>query len=102
MKDDELLFPVTRKTVWVWGKKAGENAKIYIFQQKEERLIEGIYVHLFRALCSKRMVRDAKDDNYNDQLVALKLRHSFNTVTDRYTQIDINYLIGWERKTYQS
>ena len=98
--DTSLLFPVTRKTMWVWGKKAGVNAELNIFQQKEERLIEGIFLHLFRALCSKRMIKDGKYDDYKDQMIATKLRHSFQSVTDRYTKIDINYLIGWETKTY--
>jgi integrase len=98
--DESLLFPVTRKTMWVWGKKAGVNAGLNIFQQKEERLIEGIFLHLFRALCSKRMIKDGKYDDYKDQMIATKLRHSFKEVTDRYTKIDINYLIGWENKTY--
>lgn len=102
LNEDDILFPVTRKTMWVWGKKAGINAKLNIFQQKEVRLIEGIFLHLFRALCSKRMIRDAKYDDYKDQMVATKLRHSFAKVTDRYTKIDINYLINWENKTYGS
>lgn len=102
LQDNALLFPVTRKTMWVWGKAAGRKAGLNIFQQKEERLIEGIFLHLFRALCSKRMIKDAKYDNYKDQMVATKLRHSFKAVTDRYTQIDINYLISWEKKTYKN
>ena len=70
--DESLLFPVTRKTMWVWGKKAGVNAGLNIFQQKEERLIEGIFLHLFRALCSKRMIKDGKYDDYKDQMIATK------------------------------
>ena len=100
MQDDELLFPVHRTTLWKWGKKAGEASRINIFQVKKTREIDGIFLHLFRALCSKRMIRDAKNDDYKDQLVACKLRHSFGSVTDRYTKIDINYLWNWEEKTY--
>lgn len=100
LKDDQLLFPIHRKTLWQWGKKAGYLAGINIFQQKEEKLIEGIFLHLFRALCSKRTLRDAKADPYKDQIVACKLRHSYQTVTDRYTKIDINYLWSWEERTY--
>lgn len=99
IKDNDLLWPTTRQSFWVWGKKAGRIAKINIFQQKDERKIEGIFLHLFRALCSKRTTRDAKEDPYSDQLVQAKLRHSI-TVTDRYTKVDINYLINWERKKY--
>jgi integrase len=100
LQDDDYLFPTTRQSFWTWGKAAGIKAEINIFQQKEERRIEGIFLHLFRALCSKRMVRDAKEDNYTDQLIQLKLRHSFQAVMDRYTKMDINYLIGWERDYY--
>ncbi len=100
LKDDDVLFPVTRKTVWVWGKKAGIKADLNIFQQKKERLIEGIFLHLFRALCSKRIIKDAKYDDFKDQMVSLKLRHAFKAMMDRYTVIDINYLISWETKQY--
>lgn len=100
MKDDELLWPVSRQSVWRWGKKAGEKAGINIFQQKDNVLIEGIFPHLFRALCSKRTTALAKDDKYKDALVACKMRHSYKTVTDRYTKITINYLISWESKIY--
>lgn len=98
--EGEPIFPTTRQSFWVWGKKAGNNADINIFRQLEERKIVGIYNHLFRKLCSKRTTRDAKLDDYKDQLVACKLRHSYQKVTDRYTEIDINYLIQWERKQY--
>ncbi len=100
LDDGALLFPVTRKTMWVWGKKAGIKAKLNIFQQKEVRLIEGIFLHMFRALCSKRILKDAKYDDFKDQMISLKLRHAFKAMMDRYTVIDINYLISWETKNY--
>ena len=73
---------------------------IYIFQIKKIKEIEGVFLHLFRAMCSLRITRDAKDDPYQQQLVSYKLRHSVQYVTDRYNQIDINYLLGWEEKVY--
>ena len=97
-KDDDLLFTASRVSFWKWAKLAGKRARINIFQQKEERLIKGMFLHLFRAFCSKRMLKEAKYDDYKDQLVALKLRHSFATVTDRYTRVDINYLLSFESK----
>ena len=100
LDDEDYLFPISRQSLWVWGKKAGVNAKIDIFQQKEERFIEGVFLHLFRSMCALRMLKDAKLDNYKHELVSCKLRHSERIVTDRYTKIDINYLLGWESKIY--
>ena len=100
LKNDELLFPISRQSLWVWADKAGQNAGINIFQKKEERLIIGMFVHFFRALCSKRVKSDAKDDRFRDELVACKLRHAYQVMADRYTKIDINYLLSWETKTY--
>lgn len=102
IKDEDFLFPVHRSTLWKWGKRAGILAGINIFQVKKSREIDGVFLHLFRALCSKRMMLDATNDPFRDQLVAQKLRHSFATVTDRYTKIDINYLWNWEEKTYRN
>lgn len=101
LKDDELLFPISRVSLWKWGKKAGQNADINIFQQKDEKFIEGVFLHLFRQMCSKRILRDAGLDHYKHELVICKLRHSVQIVTERYTKIDINYLLGWENKIYQ-
>ena len=56
---------------------------------------------MFRQMAAKRMLRDAKLDNYKHELVICKLRHSVQIVTERYTKIDINYLLGWENKIYQ-
>lgn len=100
LKDADLLWPVSRMSVWRWGKKAGQMAGINIFQQKDNVMIEGIFPHLFRALCSKRMTAIAKDDKYKDALVACKLRHSYQVVTDRYTKVTINYLVSFESKIY--
>jgi integrase len=100
LDNDDYLFPISRQSLWKWGKRAGIHAKIDIFQQKEERLIEGIFLHLFRSRCAFRILKDAAQDNYKRELVICKLRHSSPTVTDLYTRIDINYLLGWEKKTY--
>lgn len=102
LKDDDYLFNVHRYTVWRWGKEAGKRAGINIFQQKDEKIIYGVFPHLFRALCSKRMIRDAKDDPYTEGLLVCKRRDSVRGgfVADRYTKIDIMYLLGWENKFY--
>lgn len=102
LKDDEVLFHASRMSVWRWGKTAGQKAGINIFQQKDNIMIEGIFPHLFRALCSKRTVALAQNDKYKDAIVACKMRHSYHTVTDRYTKISINYLISWENRMYSA
>ena len=103
LKDEDYLFDVHRYTVWRWAKEAGKRAGINIFQQKDEKIIYGVFPHLFRALCSKRMIRDAKDNPYRDELLATKRRDAARTgfVADRYTKIDIMYLIRWENQTYR-
>ena len=101
IEDDDYLFPISRQSLWKWGKQAGVNANIEIFQQKKERLIEGIFLHLFRSRCAFRILRDGIDDPYRREMVLYKLRHAPPTTTDIYSIIDINYLLGWERKTYQ-
>lgn len=98
--DDDLLFPVSRQSIWKWAKRAGVNAKINIFQQKDEKLIEGVFPHLFRAMCALRVIRDSQGNPYKDQLVIIKLRHHIPIVTMKYTRIDINYLLAWEKETY--
>lgn len=100
LEENQLLFPAPRQRLYKWGKMAGKKAGINIFQQQTEKKIEGIFLHLFRALCSLRMLREATDYPYKDQLIARKLRHSFRFVTDRYTKIDIHELLKWERSVY--
>jgi len=51
-------------------------------------------------MCAFRILEDATHDKYKRELVICKLRHSSPTVTDLYTRIDINYLLGWEKKFY--
>lgn len=101
LKDEDYLFPISRQSLWVWAKEAGNRANIRIFQKKEERIIKGLFVHFFRALCSKRMKADASNDQYRDELVHCKLRWSYDNMADRYTKIDINYLLNWEERTYK-
>ena len=101
LSDNEVLFPISRQSLWNWAKMAGEKADIRIFQKKQERIIKGMFVHFFRALCTKRVKIDAKDDQYRDELVQCKRRDSYDIVADRYTQIDINYLLSWEENTYK-
>ena len=96
----DLLFPISRVSLWKWAKKAGNIAGLNVFVSKDEKEINNMFNHFFRALCTIRMKKDAKDEEYRDELIMTKRRDTFDKVMDRYTKIDINYLLQWEAKTY--
>jgi len=63
-------------------------ANLNIFEQQDEKSIDGFWNHLFRKCRTKQMRRYGVDE----ELVMLKLKHSFSNITFRYTKPDINYL----------
>ena len=97
LNDDSLLFNnVSRQIIWSYGKQAGNLAGLKIYEMQDERSIKGIWTHLFRKSRAKQMLLDGA----SIELVKLKLRHSMNDATWRYTRPDINALLSWETKTY--
>jgi integrase len=94
-KYNEKLFPITRATVWHYAKNAGFLAGLNIAEEQENRQITGVWTHLFRKSCAKRMLYDG---NASRPLVQRKLRHSFREAVDTYLQADINTLLVWERE----
>jgi len=96
LKEDDHLFHCTRQTSRKYGKMAAELAGLNIFEQQDEKSIDGFWNHLLRKCRAKQMRRDGAEE----ELVMLKLRHSFSNVTFRYTKPDINYLKAWESKKY--
>jgi len=107
---DEYLFNTNRYTLWNYAKKAGKRAGLKVFEQQDNRLIEGVWTHLFRKSRAQQMILDGKaageDRDYLLELVKIKLRHSTNKdVTNRYTnaigqKLTINDLLEWEKKHY--
>ena len=96
LKKDDFLFNCTRQTSRKYGKIAANLAELNIFEQQDEKSIDGFWNHLLRKCRTKQMRRDDADE----ELVMLKLRYSFSNVTFRYTKPDINYLKAWESKKY--
>ena len=96
LKKDDFLFNCTRQTSRKYGKIVANMAELNIFEQQDEKSIDGFQNHLLRKCRAKQMRRDGADE----ELVMLKLRHSFSNVTFRYTKPDINYLKVWESKKY--
>jgi integrase len=78
MTPDKPLFSTNRFTLWSYAKQAGKLAKLNVFEQQDERLIEGVWTHLFRKSRAQQMMLDKHEDESSDfvwELVKLKLRH---------------------------
>jgi integrase len=91
-QDNEKLFIADRQAVWRIGKDAGRLAGLPIFESQKIKDVEGIWTHLFRKSCSKRM----QDLGASRELRMLKLRHSDRDAHDAYDRVDINALLKWE------
>ena len=93
-KDDEQIFRTSRSTVWYYAKNAGLLAGLNIAEEQDNKQINGIWTHLFRKSCAKRMLYDGDAPR---PLVQKKLRHSFLEAVDTYLRADINALLKWEQ-----
>jgi integrase len=104
------IFKGNRITLWSYAKRAGEHAGLNVFEQQDERLITGVWTHLFRKSRAQQMMLDKSDSESSDyvwELVKIKLRHSAKgrDVTFRYTnkigqKLGLNDLLEWEQKHY--
>ena len=99
-QDDDIIFPISRVSLWEWAKKAGERVGLRIFVSKDEVDITNMFNHFFRALCTIRMKRDAATEEFKEELIMAKRRDTYESHVDRYTKVDINYLLDWEKKVY--
>lgn len=90
----DLFKNVTRQVVWSYYKKAGKLAGLNIAEQQDEKFINGVWTHLLRKSCSKRMA----ELGASRELRMVKLRHSNKDAHDRYDRPDINALLKWEAK----
>lgn len=104
------LFATNRVTLWSLAKKAGNEAGLHVFEQQKERMIEGVWTHLFRKSRAQQMMLDRAADEtteYVYELVKIKLRHATEArdVTQHYTnflgkKLTIMDLLAWEGKHY--
>jgi len=100
---DEKLFDITRQTVWDYGKKAGNLAGLNIFEDQDQREINGVWTHLFRKSYAKMMYNAGA----SVVLIDVKLRHSHKSPsmadsTFTYIKPDINALVQWENEYFDS
>jgi integrase len=104
------IFKGNRFTLWSYAKQAGRLCGLNVFEQQDERLITGVWTHLFRKSRAQQMMLDKSDNESSDfvwELVKIKLRHSAKgrDVTFRYTnkigqKLGLNDLLEWEQKHY--
>ena len=92
MKSDQKLFSIDRSTMWKYAKNAGKLAGLNIFESQTYRDITGLWTHLLRKSCSKRMQKLGA----SRELRMLKLRHSNKDAHDTYDRPDLTALLIWE------
>ena len=88
----DQIFPINRQNAWRYAKDAGRLAGLTIFEEHDNHDIEGVWTHMFRKACSKRM----QELGASRELRMLKLRHAFKDAHDAYDKVDINALLKWE------
>ena len=90
---DEVIFKVSRGTMWRYYKNASILGGLNLFEAKDVINIEGAWTHLLRSSCAKMY----EDLGAKESLIAKNLRHSpGRNVTARYTKVDIGTLLDWE------
>lgn len=95
--EGQYIWPITRQTAWTKFKQMCEDSKLSYFWQKEERAFKQGWPYLLRS--SRAKIMEKMGAEYS--LIALKLRHKSTMVTLRYTEQDINALLGWEAQHYK-
>jgi len=94
----DQIWPINRQNAWRYYKDAGRMGGLSIFEEHENHDIEGVWTHMFRKACSKRM----QELGASRELRMLKLRHSMKDAHDAYDKKDINALLKWEWDNLQS
>jgi len=95
-KDNEILFPIAHSTIWNYCKQAGEIANLKIFEELENRSIEGMFSHIFRKSYAKFM----EDAGAGPSLIMLKGRWKPHQMYQFYTRPSLVSLIKWEMKIF--
>lgn len=95
--NSDQIWPINRQNAWRYAKDAGRLAGLSIFEEHENHDIEGVWTHMFRKACSKRM----QALGASRELRMLKLRHSMKDAHDAYDKVDLNALRKWEWENLQ-
>lgn len=98
LSKDDYLFKANRHIVWQYGKDAGNLAGLNIGEIQGKKTIDGIWNHLMRKSCSKRM----RELGASKELAMVKLRHVNKDSHDAYDRPDLNALLSFEDKHFGS
>ena len=95
--NSDQIWGINRQNAWRYAKDAGRLAGLSIFEEHDNHDIEGVWTHMFRKACSKRM----QELGASRELRMLKLRHSLKDAHDAYDKVDLNALRKWEWENLQ-
>jgi integrase len=98
LSNHDKIFPANRHIMWQYAKDAGNLAGLDIGEIQRVKTIDGVWTHLMRKSCSKRM----RELGANRELRMLKLRHVFQNSHDTYDAPDLNELLNWEAKHFST
>lgn len=98
LSSHDKLFPANRHIVWQYGKDAGNLAGLNIGEIQGSKIIDGVWNHLMRKSCSKRM----QELGASRELRMLKLRHVFRDAHDAYDVADLNALLNFEAQHFSN
>ena len=92
----DFVFNANRHIVWQYGKDAGNLAGLSIGEIQNKKTIDGVWNHLMRKSCSKRM----RELGASRELAMVKLRHVNTGSHDTYDRPDLNALLNWELQMF--
>ncbi len=98
LSKDDYLFKANRHIVWQYGKDAGNLAGLNIGEIQGKKTIDGVWNHLMRKSCSKRM----RELGASKELAMVKLRHVNKDSHDAYDRPDLNALLMFEDKHFST
>lgn len=94
VKENERIWDITRSTAWKYYKNASIMGDLHICGIKEVKIIDNAWTHLLRSSCA-RMYEDL---GAKESLIARKLRHSPNSMTQRYTKVELQAVLNFDEE----
>ena len=96
LSKEDIVFPTNRHILWEYAKDAGRLAGLNIAEIQKQKVIDGVWTHLMRKSCSKRMA----ELGASRELRMVKLRHAMKDAHDAYDLPDVNALLEWEDQQF--